>query len=111
MNIAQTILKPLASLRLTAVLLLLASVLIFAGTWAQIDADILHVQQKYFHSWFCWISMGLFLPRGPVDHPFWGKVVATLKPLGFPMVGGYTLILAMLANLLTAHGVRFKARW
>src|SRR5687767_14313527 len=27
------------------------------------------------------------------------------------MVGGYTLIAAMLANLLTAHAFRFKARW
>ena len=63
MSTLKTILRPLASLRLTVVLLALSMVLIMAGTWAQIDHDVWTVQKRYFHSFFAWVSFGLFLPR------------------------------------------------
>jgi ABC-type transport system involved in cytochrome c biogenesis permease subunit len=97
------ILKPLASLRLTVVLLAMAMILIFAGTWAQIDSDIVVVKHTYFHAWFCWIPFGIFWWRAPSG----GLSV----PGGIPFVGGYTLIGALLANLLAAHSVRFKLTW
>ncbi len=90
-------LKPFASLTLTVVLLASAMVVIFAGTWAQKDADTWAVQKQFFHSWYCWIDIKLFLRR-PV-------------PGGFPFVGGYFLITALLINLLAAHTVRFKLTW
>ena len=59
-SLLQLILKPLSSLRLTVVLLALTMVLVFAGTWAQIDQDIWQVQREYFHSFFCIIDFKLF---------------------------------------------------
>jgi ABC-type transport system involved in cytochrome c biogenesis permease subunit len=94
------LLKPLASLRLTVVLLSLAMVLVFAGTWAQIDQDVWSVQKRYFHSFFTWIDLQLFLPRPvPPARPI---------PGGFPMPGGYTIIALLLVNLISAHALRFK---
>ena len=94
---------PLASLKLTVVLLCLSSFLIFAGTWAQIDRGIWDVQAQYFHSFFTRIDFQLFMPRpAPGEHPF---------PGGIPMLGGYSLIALLLANLLVAHIIRFKGKW
>src|SRR5207249_5565945 len=83
--------------------LALAMVLIFAGTWAQIDQDVWSVQKRYFHSFFTWIDLQLFLPRpAPEGRPI---------PGGFPMPGGYTIIGLLTFNLIAAHAVRFKFRW
>jgi len=95
--------KPLASLRLTVVLLALSMILIFAGTWAQIDADAFVVQKKYFHSFFTWISAQLFLPRPKPGQPGIRGAV--------PFPGGYTLIFLLLINLFAAHTIRFKLGW
>ncbi|HSI35406.1 MAG TPA: cytochrome c biogenesis protein CcsA [Tepidisphaeraceae bacterium] len=96
------ILAPFASLTLTVVLLSAAMVLIYAGTWAQVDTGIWEVQKKYFHSWFCWIEIGTLLPRpqpGAAGLPWW---------FGFPFIGGYTLGVGLLVNLLAAHTLRFQ---
>ncbi|HYE18298.1 MAG TPA: cytochrome c biogenesis protein CcsA, partial [Tepidisphaeraceae bacterium] len=96
------ILAPFASLTLTVVLLSAAMVLIYAGTWAQVDTGIWEVQKKYFHSWFCWIEIGTLLPRpepGKAGLPWW---------FGFPFIGGYTLGISLLVNLLCAHILRFQ---
>lgn len=108
-EIVRTILKPFASLRLTVVLLALSIVLVFAGTWAQIDHDVWTVQKRYFHSFFTWIHFQLFLPREQLPAASaWKPLVAFFRPLGFPMLGGYSLIALLLANLVAAHTVRFK---
>src|SRR3954453_17041145 len=101
-------LGPFAPLRLTVVLLAMAMIVIFAGTWAQIDHGIWTVQKEYFHSFFCWIDLGLFMPRGEVTSAVWSPVVRFLRPLGFPMLGGYSLIVLLLLNLVAAHMLRFK---
>lgn len=95
-----TLLKPFASLRLTVTLLALSIVVVFAGTWAQIDQGIWQVQERYFHSFFCWIDFQLFFKR-----PAPGQ---SAIPGGFPMLGGYSLIILLLINLLAAHSLRFK---
>src|SRR5215204_2548346 len=112
-NPLKTLLAPLASLRLTVILLALALVLIYAGTWAQIDHGIWQVQRDYFHSFFYWLDPALFFPRNPNG---------TLKSIRLftigggnavfakvPMPGGYLLGLLLLINLLAAHTLRFKA--
>ena len=91
------ILAPIASLRLTVVLLSLAMVVILAGTTAQEHMGIWQVQETYFHSWFCKIDLDLLFP-----------LVQTRIPGAIPMLGGYTLIALLLVNLLTAHALRFK---
>ena len=97
------LLKPLASLRLTVVLLLLSLVIIFAGTWAQRFHGIWDVQEHYFHSWIAWTPIAIFLPT-----PAPG---ASAVPGGFPIPGGYSLIVLLLLNLFAAHSVRFKLSW
>ena len=97
------LLKPLASLRLTVVLIVLAMILIYAGTWAQIDTGIWQVQKKYFHSLFTWVDFATLLPRPAAG--------SWRVPGGFPLPGGYLLGLLLLANLIAAHVVRFKFTW
>jgi hypothetical protein len=89
--------RVLASLRLTVVLLAMAMVLVFAGTLAQIDEGIQAILQKYFRSWIVLIPLQVFFPRS------WSI------PGAFPFPGGWLLGGVLLANLLAAHAVRFKA--
>lgn len=90
------ILSPLASLKLTVVLMAMAIFLIFAGTWAQIDHGIWTVLEQYFRSHYVWIPLQIFLPR---DWQVGG---------GIPFPGGYVIGLGLLINLLAAHSLRFK---
>lgn len=98
------ILKPIASLYLTVALLVMAMVLIYAGTTVQKTMDIQDVQKQFFHSWISWISLD------PALRPF-APSGTTAIPGGFWFVGGYTLIALLLVNLLAAHSVRFKLSW
>lgn len=93
------ILRAWSSLRLTVVLLALSIFLIFAGTWAQIDAGIWSVLHTYFRTFFVWIPFQIFLPRR------WDV------PGGFPYPGGWLLGGMLAVNLLAAHAVRFKLSW
>jgi len=94
------ILQSLSSLKLTIALMILAMVLIYAGTWAQVDADVWTVQKQYFHSFFTWIGFQIFFPRPQPGQPH--------IPGGFPMLGGYSIAILMLANLLAAHVYTFN---
>lgn len=96
----KTYLKPLASLKLTVVLLAMAMFLIFAGTLAQVHDGIWHVMSRYFRSFFVWIDLQLFVPRE------WMTI-----PGAIPFPGGFTVGGLMLLNLLAAHAVRFRLRW
>ena len=112
----KTILKPFASLRLTVALLAMSMIVVFAGTWAQIDLGIWQVQRKYFHSFFCIIDFNIFLPRSAPDLSAYSRPVVAiteffinvLSRIRLPMLGGYSLIVLLLVNLLAAHTVRFK---
>src|SRR5262245_46746524 len=58
-SMLHSILKPLASLRLTVVLFSLSLILVFFGTMAQIDKGIWTVVDQYFRSAFVWIPFQL----------------------------------------------------
>src|SRR5687768_12313732 len=90
------ILSPFASLKLTVALLALSMLLVYAGTWAQIDLGIKDVEDRYFHSLFTWVNFEIFFPR---EWNVYG---------GFPMPGGYGLGILLLLNLIAAHSVRFQ---
>src|ERR1700679_3373631 len=99
------ILTPFASLKLTVVLLAMSMVLIYAGTWAQIDSGIWQVQDKYFHSFWCWISFQTLLPRpspGQLGISAHCPTIFGFKLDGFPMLGGMTVGTLLLVNLLAA---------
>jgi len=94
----KTILSPLASLKLTVVLLALSIVLVLAGTLAQVDQGIWDVVHGYFRCYWVYIPLQIFVPR---SYEIRTEVL-------FP--GGYTIGAAMLVNLLAAHAVRFKVK-
>jgi len=72
----------LGSLKITVVLLGLATVLVFIATLDQVNYGVRHAQERYFESW--------------------------LTPLPFVMPGGYLLGALSLINLLAAHPRYFK---
>lgn len=90
------LLEPLASLRLTVVLLALSMVLIFVGTLAQTRVGVWEAVDSYFRGFVAWVDLSLFVPEA-------GGAV--------PMPGGATLGVLLLVNLVAAHAVRFKLSW
>jgi len=92
-------LAPLASLRLTVLLMVLSIGLIFFGTLAQVDRGIWHVMDQYFRSVYVLVPLQIFVPRTQEV----GGVI--------PWPGGATLGTLLLINLLAAHAVRFKLTW
>jgi len=88
----KNVLAPVASLRLTVLLFALAMILIFVGTVAQKYEGNWTVVDTYFRSIWLWMPIGI-------------------KGIKIPFVGGYSLCILMLVNLLAAHAVRFKLNW
>jgi hypothetical protein len=91
-----------ASLRITVVLFVLAFLLVFFGTWAQVDAGIWTVVTKYFRGWgFTAIPLKIIFLRA-FDIP---------DSVTIPYPRGYTIGCLLLINLLAAHAIRFKLTW
>src|SRR5438270_13988928 len=86
------ILQFCASLRVTVVLFVLSFILVFYGTWAQVDASIWTVVKQYFRWWYAWIPLKTILFR-TVDIP---------ENYAIPFPGGWTLGALLLVNLLAA---------
>jgi hypothetical protein len=99
------VLQLAASLRLTVALFVLSLLLVFFGTLAQIDHGIWTVVGDYFRSFGVMVPFQLFVKFGQV---FFGLPADTTIPGSFPFLGGTTLGLMLLVNLLAAHTVRFK---
>jgi ABC-type transport system involved in cytochrome c biogenesis permease subunit len=100
-RVVERLLAPVASLKLTVVLLALSVVLVFLGTVAQWQKDIWEVVDGYFRCWFAYVSFEDCVP--PKMWPGRPKL-----PGGFYFFGGKILLIALAANLLAAHGIRFK---
>src|SRR5262249_36515634 len=98
----------LASLRVTVALFVLAILLIFFGTLAQVDEGIWTVLQKYFRTGIAWIPLQALVRFGQV---FFGVSEGVELKGSFPFPGGWLIGGAMLVNLLAAHLVRFKMSW
>lgn len=86
------IVRALASLRLTVTCLILAGILILAGTLAQVDRGIWQVQEVYFQSLVIWV-------------PFGESISLPLLP------GGHLIGIVLVLNLLAAHLTRFRLSW
>ena len=84
---------PLASLRLTVVLLALSMMLVLMATIAQTELGIWEVMRRYIRTFVVWLQ----LPDGGPGIPI------------FP--GGWLLGAVLLANLLAAHASRFSLSW
>jgi hypothetical protein len=81
------------SLKLTLVLLVSGTLLVFIGTVAQADEGLYYAQARYFKSW---VVNGF---------SFFGHKV----PL--PLPGGYLIGTLLLVNLTAAHIQRLKVSW
>jgi hypothetical protein len=100
-------LAPIASLRLTVVLFLLASILVFYGTIVQVDLPNFTTVDRYFRSFIIWI---------PARTLLFNLSQANLEALGLanfalPFPGGWLIGGVMMINLLAAHAIHFKMSW
>jgi hypothetical protein len=102
------IFTPLASLRLTVVMFVLAIALVFMGTLAQVDEGIFTVLTKYFRTGIAWIPFQALVRFGQV---FLGVSPQAQVSGSFPFPGGWLIGGVLLVNLLAAHAVRFKLTW
>src|SRR5713226_2434385 len=100
------IIMPLASLRLTVIMFVLAIALVFLGTLAQVDEGIYTVLHKYFRTGIAWIPYQALVRFGQV---FFGVSKEATVSDSFPFPGGWLLGSLLLVNLLAAHAVRLKA--
>ena len=89
----KTVVKPLASLRVTIVCLACGMFIVFVGTLDQVQIGVYEAQLRYFKSFFLYFT----LPGSQFRIPY------------FP--GGYTLGAVLLVNLIAAHLARFKFTW
>lgn len=91
-------LRPLSSLRLTVVCLIIGMLLIFAGTLDQVHIGIHGAQEKYFRSFVAlWKIPGLAAGNFHFGY--------------LPLPGGYLIGCILLINLLAAHISRFRLLW
>ncbi|MHB1158406.1 MAG: cytochrome c biogenesis protein ResB [Phycisphaerales bacterium] len=95
-RVAAAVLSPLASLKLTVVLMAMAMFIVLAGTLAQRELGIWAVMSHYFRTLVAWIDVGVFFPASWNVH---GR---------FPFPGGWLIGGVMLVNLLAAHVMRFQ---
>lgn len=101
-ELVKRILTPLASLRITVTLIVLTMLLVFAGTTAQKDIGAWDVQRDYFYTWGVMAPLKYFFPLTTWSETLGGRV---------PLVGGYTIAVAMLVSLFAANVLRFRVTW
>ncbi len=99
-----------ASMKLTCVLFLMGMFVVFVGSLAQARRDVWLVVGQYFRTYVAWIDVADFFPPSmfPSLVEFDWNSLGMLR--SFPFPGGWTIGWIMLANLLTAHALRFKIR-
>jgi ABC-type transport system involved in cytochrome c biogenesis permease subunit len=135
-----TLLEPLASLKLTVVLLALSVVLVFIGTLAQWRIETHDATNRYFRVWYARVELGDLMPKnffpdsyrvteawemadrfnGQGNLTNWLSRDITGKPETkkieegespwFPFPGGIPIGILMTLNLLAAHGLKFKVQ-
>lgn len=109
-NKVMTAIRALASLKLTCVLFVLAMFIVFVGSLAQARRDVWQVMAEYFRTYIAWIQVRDLFP--PSMFGDLGDTLAdNLGALGkIPFPGGWTIGWIMLANLTTAHALKFRVR-
>ena len=102
--------RALASLKLTCCLFVLAMIIVFIGSLAQARRDVWQVMEEYFRTYVAWIQVrDLFPPSmfGGLGDRL-ATQLGTFSKIPFP--GGWTIGWIMLANLISAHSLKFKVR-
>jgi ABC-type transport system involved in cytochrome c biogenesis permease subunit len=96
---AWTLLRAAGSLKITVVMFLAATFLLFVGTLAQDEKNLPEVKAEYFNSWLARIPFSDFFPV-----TIFGESTLTGW---FPFPGGATIGLILLVNLVAAKITRF----
>ena len=100
-EIAQAIVMPLASLRLTVALLFLAVLMTWVATLEQAFGDVFFVKMRHFTSVLVEVPVQTFFP--PAWAPKMQNVPGTLY-----LPSGLSILVLMIINLTAAHSLRFK---
>jgi ABC-type transport system involved in cytochrome c biogenesis permease subunit len=96
---AWDLLRAAGSLKITVVMFLAATFLLFVGTLAQDEKNLPEVKAEYFNSWLARIPFSDFFPV-----TVFGE--STLSGW-FPFPGGATIGMVLLINLVAAKATRF----
>ena len=100
-DIAKAVIMPLASLKLTVFLLVLAVFITFVATLDQTRSDVYVVKMKHFNNLFVDVPFQtFFVPRWFPNHQN--------IPGSFYLPSGLTVLVLMLMNLSAAHILRFR---
>lgn len=100
-DIAKAIIAPLASLKLTVFLLVLAVFITFVATLDQTRSDVYIVKMKHFDNLFVEVPFQtFFVPRWFPNHQN--------IPGSFYLPSGLSVLVLMLMNLSAAHLLRFR---
>jgi hypothetical protein len=84
--VIRSVIRTITSLRLVAVLLTLAMILVFVGTLAQVEQGLYQAQARYFRTFFVYWSpgdSGLRIPVYPGVYLLGGFMVINLIAVGF----------------------------
>lgn len=102
-KVAEVVLGPLASLKLTVLLLILSVFVVWLATMEQTRVDFWTVKQRHFPELFVFIQFQTLFP------PAWFPQLQNLPAAaGFFIPSGFFLISAMLVNLTAAHALRIR---
>ena len=100
-EIAQAIVMPLASLRLTVALLFLAVLVTWVATLEQAYDDVFNVKIRHFSSVLVEVPVQVFFP------PAWAPSLQNVPGKIF-LPSGISILVMMIVNLTAAHSLRFK---
>ncbi len=100
-QVIKTILKPVASLRLTVIMFAFSIILVLVGTLAQAKLDMWEVMELFFRSWVAWVELSVFAPPAwfPDVSPFWISFCAGIAGGILSIIAG----LACFSNIKSQH--------
>ena len=100
-DIMRAILAPIASLKLTVFLLVLAVFVTWVVTLEQATVDIWELKNKHYSSLWVFVPLNTFTP------PSWFPNAPQLRA-GLILPSGLSIMALMLLNLTAAHLLRFR---
>lgn len=104
-SLLQSLLMPLASLKLTVFLLIASVFVTWLATMEQTRVDFWAVKQKHFPELFVFTPFQILFP------PAWFPNLQNIpEQAGFYVPSGFLLIVAMLVNLTAAHVLRIRVQ-
>jgi ABC-type transport system involved in cytochrome c biogenesis permease subunit len=100
----------LASLKVTVVLLIVSVFMIWVATLQQVEKDIWDVKKEHFPNLLVYIPLYTFFPPAwlPEIRDWFKAWTVGERPIGLLLPSGFSIIVAMIINLVSAHVLRFR---